>query len=652
VPADDLVYAAELIDVADEEDRWRPAAEKVLRGFGMRLLIPERLRAKVAEFIDTHDMRGVIEYSIVTSAAPHPPRLAPSTLAGKLTVDTNHPAGSWLAGQLAQQFSHACVETAADLDGHTLAVTVGGTVKSGSNRYRKDDRPELTNRASWILGGNIEAKRDALADEVAQLAQERKDAEEAAEQLTTALDEAEKVISAGTQTQAYKVWDDLDYWTKEELASSLEERIAEIIDGNVDLARLKKSCEDAKEQWQQLTDKCSETRIDIKTKSQRTEMLRTAHAAQSARPHGVGDEHRRTLDEVFATLQFTATSDNIAQVSTAVNRALEQRRKDASTQARTAHGNIKHAIDRFIDNWPGTAPDESGDVDASGASFAALHEKITATSLPDATARFQRMIGDDMVPSISVLYRAVEASAALIRERIRMVNTGLGRVEFNAGTHLQIHYQHREPEPAAEFKASVDELLRNAGRAKADLQEATGQFLRVRTLMAKFTGTELEDRHWREAVLDVRSSFTFWGREETSGGETTHTYRNTAANSGGEQEKLVAFCLAAALSYNLADDNSDGRPRFAPLMLDEAFSKSDESFASQALSAFDAFGFQLLIAAPIRMSGVLEPFIGQAILVDKKLMPDGAHSAARTATFGELAVRRVADNDGAADAHT
>jgi len=192
----------------------------------------------------------------------------------------------------------------------------------------------------------------------------------------------------------------------------------------------------------------------------------------------------------------------------------------------------------------------------------------------------------------------------------------------------------------------VDDLLKNAPAARTTAQQALAQFTRVRDLMARFTSDDPEHKRWRETVLDVRLAFSFYGREEDCDGVTIHTYRNTAAGSGGEQEKLVAFCLAAALSYNLADDTSGGRPRFAPLMLDEAFSKSDETFAGQALAAFDEFGFQLIMAAPIRMSGVLEPFIGQAILVEKRLTLDGAHSNATSATFGELAVRREADTDG------
>jgi len=100
------------------------------------------------------------------------------------------------------------------------------------------------------------------------------------------------------------------------------------------------------------------------------------------------------------------------------------------------------------------------------------------------------------------------------------------------------------------------------------------------------------------------------------------------------------------LSCNLADADSDGRPRFAVLMLDEAFSKSDEIYAAQALAAFDEFGFQLIMAAPIRMSGIVEPFIGEAILVDKREHDAEVRSSGTIATFGELSERRYADDDG------
>jgi len=45
--------------------------------------------------------------------------------------------------------------------------------------------------------------------------------------------------------------------------------------------------------------------------------------------------------------------------------------------------------------------------------------------------------------------------------------------------------------------------------------------------MARFTGTSSEAGRWRANVLDVRSSYMFYGREENADGVTIFTYHNT-----------------------------------------------------------------------------------------------------------------------------
>ena len=89
----------------------------------------------------------------------------------------------------------------------------------------------------------------------------------------------------------------------------------------------------------------------------------------------------------------------------------------------------------------------------------------------------------------------------------------------------------------------------------------------------------------------------------------------------------MAFCLAGALSFNLASpeqdsfsataEGHDNRPVFAQLMLDEAFSKSDPQFAQQALSAFRKFGFQLVIVATVQNATTIQPYIDSVVMVSK-----------------------------------
>lgn len=640
VPVADLPYAAELIDVADGEERWRPAAEKVLRNYGLRLLVSAARQDAVKRFIDENDMRGVVEYTVVTATPARHPRAEAATLAGKLTVDADHPSGPWLAGQLAKKFDHVCVETAAELDDHPIAVTPRGTVKLPGNHYRKDDRPDLTHPSSYILGANTGAKLTALEAEVDELAASADSAVAEADELDDRYRRLDGVIDAAEQLGGYTAWSQLDHPSAAATARGFEHRIAQIKAGNVDLRELEAQREEAEERWKNLSDACSGLRTKLGGHNGRQAELVAMFEQEEAKPHTIDDEVERAyLDAVFTDVEVPLTPESLPQVRVAFRKELERRRDAADSDRRFAHSKVKTALDRFLEQWESTAPDNSGDVDRSGGDFAALYSDIVGRKLPDAMGRFERMISEDMVPSISVLHRGIENATTEIERRVAMVNAGLRRVEFNPGSHLQIAYKANPSPDVKDFRSRVDTLLRDAPAARRKPEKLLTQFKRVRELMARFTGEGAEAQRWRANVLDVRTSYTFYGREQNPEGVTTTTYRNTASNSGGEQEKLVAFCLAAALSYNLADPDSDGRPRFAPLMLDEAFSKSDEAFSQQALAAFDEFGFQLIIAAPIRMSGILEPFIGQAVLVDKRVTADGAQSNAATATFGELVAR-------------
>ncbi|GAA1119979.1 ATP-binding protein [Nocardiopsis metallicus] len=650
VPAADLPYAAELIDLLPEEERWRPAAEKVLRGYGLRLLVPSEQQDAVKAFIDQHDMRGVVDYSVITQASQHQPLPYADTLASKLKVRTDHPYGLWLSGQLARKFDHVCVESTRDLEAHRKAVTVRGTVKLPGNHYRKDDRPDVAKPSSYILGADIATKRAALEEETARLETAKKKARDRADEIARRGDAIRDLVQAAEQVLNHHRWADLDHGASQKRAASLAERIADIKRNDVDLQRLTHQKDAARSTWKRLNDTCSRISNKIEDDDRSRSDMTQVRERLCAEPRTVDDDDHAYLTSLLTDLGTPVRLDTMSQLYELARKELEHRGKSAEAEQKRSSSGVQQAIRRFLDRWEDSAPHNSDDVERSGSDFAALHEEINERRLPEAMDRFRHMISQDMVPSIAFVQRAIEEATSGIKERVEKVNIGLRRTEFNTGTHLQIAHTAKQFAEAKDFRRRVDELMRSQPAAETDVQVSVEQFKRVRRLMARFTSDDAESRRWRDTVLDVRLGYTFYGREETPDGITVSTHRNTATNSGGEQEKLVAFCLAAALSYNLADPSSKGRPRFAPLMLDEAFSKSDETFSGQALAAFEEFGFQLLVAAPIRISGVLEPFIGQVLLVEKRTTAEGARSNATSATFGDLAIRRAAESDGGEDA--
>ena len=66
----------------------------------------------------------------------------------------------------------------------------------------------------------------------------------------------------------------------------------------------------------------------------------------------------------------------------------------------------------------------------------------------------------------------------------------------------------------------------------------------------------------------------------------------------------------------LLGGNEHGVPMYAPVVLDEAFDKADNEFTALAMNIFENFGFQMIVATPLKSVMTLEPFIGGACFID------------------------------------
>jgi len=104
-------------------------------------------------------------------------------------------------------------------------------------------------------------------------------------------------------------------------------------------------------------------------------------------------------------------------------------------------------------------------------------------------------------------------------------------------------------------------------------------------------------------------------REKRAQGAEVEIYRSGAAKSGGQREKLATTGLAAALRYQLGGAEG-GFPIYAPVVLDEAFGKADNELTELAMRIFLRFGFEMIVATPLKSVMTLEPFIGGACFVD------------------------------------
>ena len=158
-----IPFAGELLQVRPEEESWEGAIERILRNFGLSLLVPDNLYARVSDWVDKTDLRGrVVYFKVSLGRAKGTAEQHPNSLARKISIKPDSEFYSWLGQELGHRFDYACCETMDSFRREKQAITIAGQIKGSGNRHEKDDRHPLWDRSRYVLGWSNEAKLATL----------------------------------------------------------------------------------------------------------------------------------------------------------------------------------------------------------------------------------------------------------------------------------------------------------------------------------------------------------------------------------------------------------------------------------------------------------------------------------------------------------
>jgi len=318
------------------------------------------------------------------------------------------------------------------------------------------------------------------------------------------------------------------------------------------------------------------------------------------------------LSKYFGGLTQRITIDNADRLAHQVDRILGDEQKAlAETRNRLTRA-IEERFAEFKRRWAMDA----GDMDttlASAQDYFARLKRLETDRLPDYEQRFFDLLRNQSHQNLAALSTHISQARKTIFDRLELVNQSLSEAEFNTGTYLHIDAADRNLDEVRGFKQEIQQALSHAWTD--DREQAEARFLILRGLVERLGSQEAEQKRWRTLVLDVRQHVEFIGRELDAEGKEVEVYRSGAGKSGGQRQKLATTCLAAALRYQLGGDDH-GVPMYAPVVLDEAFDKADNEFTALAMNIFVKFGFQMIVATPLKSVMTLEPFIGGACFID------------------------------------
>ena len=629
-----LPFAGELIDVRPDEAAWTGAIERVLRPFAQTLLVPDDLYPLVSEYIDAEHLGTRLVYARVPAgaAAGRDGRdgVEQRSLVRKLAVADGECAG-WVQAELARRYDYLCVDSVAELRRVGRGVTRSGQVRHSDTRHEKDDRRRIDDRRGWVLGSSTEGKRRALeADLVA--ARQREESERL--RRDTAEDERDaRVARARVLAElAALTWPQIDVPTARDRVDALRARHTALL-GNPDLAQAQAAFERAEEALAEAISRRQEL-LDARTRAEasrddwavRRDRWASARQGRPPVPEAVAAALGVRLDDL-------GTDTDVAAARLA--RTLEDEASEVERRLDNAARRAERLMQSYKVDWPAQGADLAIQVDYLP-DYVQVLDGLEGDRLPDFEDRFFGLLQSQARNNIGSLALRINNSRREIRGRIDPINDSLRRTEFAPGRYLHVRVADRRLPEVTDFLRDLAEItsgsVEDALGSSLDAEEraqAERRFLRMQALLRRLASTETPDVRWRTQCLDTRLHVQFVAEVRDAEARAVDYFTGAGGLSGGERQKLVIFCLAAALRYQLARDGADA-PAYGLVVLDEAFDKTDPAFTRAGLEVFQQFGFQLLLATPLKMLQTLEDYVGGAAVV---LNESGSGSRLEVMTF-------------------
>lgn len=616
IPVDALPFAGELLDIEEDFADWTSAIERVLRSFAMTLLVRDRYQHAVLGFIDDHDLRTRLVVETVGTSVESPrPTNSKRSLVHRLRVAPTD-FGDWLQSRLSREFDVECVESATELQAVERGLTINGLIKRSGRRYEKNDLTSVSDRRSWILGSDNAMKIELLRSRL-------REAEEHLAEADGRLREdemrrqAEAHRLAGLEALARHEWNTIDRAGAEQRVRKQQQRLSDVTQGNPQLIDAAELARMADAELQTATEASRRAQGRLAEASTLLDQLTTE--TDRIREE-LGDRHleqriAEALDRRFRANKRRLDRHTLTEVSDDVRDDLLKTVASAGERSNRAVARYTEMVGDIRRRWPAITADLTSLI-ADRGGYRQLRVEIESRGLPAHEKAFLDLLRDRSRELIAFLRSELLDAPRAVRERVEPVNHSLRRSPFDRDRWLQIHVREQR---GPEVRELLDDLKRivEGSWADEDIVSAEQRFAVLARVIERLGSSEHKDRLWRERCLDTREHVTFQGREIDASGAVVGVHDSSEGLSGGQRQKLVIFCLAAALRYQLAPDERE-LPSYATVVLDEAFDKADSAYTRMAMDIFVDFGFQMILATPQKLLATIEHYVGAVTAINNE----------------------------------
>ena len=617
IDTSEIAFAGELLEVKQSEIRWEGAIERLVHGFAISLLVPEKHYASVSKWVNQKYMGTKLVYFKVGKDSREQIFNFDDarSVSSKLTVKQDSVFTKWLTNNLNQRFPHICCDTLDDFRRQSKAITIHGQIRSGQ-RHEKDDRHNIKNRMRYVLGFSNKKKIEALEEELSQIKEKIQVLNAQNEMIKKDKRTQDNLLRTCDMMMEYSSHETIDVLSVERIISEKKERISQINRGNDILSDLEKQKIKKEEELKKSEKKCFDCykqngKLDIEL-----EQLVGKQNENEEKLKKENEEDRKIYD--FLERDFTnyLEKKSIALIynekyEKEYNNNLLKRKSNFQESA----SNLKNEAEKSMMNFKREYPNETFEMTdeiESLKEYSDMLERLLYDNLPKYQAHFKNELQGKIIRHISLFNATLHSNSKKIAERIAEINLSLKSIPYNVGRYITLNCEDTVEQDIRTFKMQLKSCTE--GMTTMDDALIEQKFKQIKDIIGRFKGRPdfvESDKRWTAKVTDVRNWFIFSATERyNENDEEYEHYSDSDGKSGGQKEKLAYTILAASLAYNYKLNKKENQgSSFRLVVIDEAFLKSSDESAKFGLSLFEKMRFQLLVVTPLLKISTIEPFI-------------------------------------------
>ena len=660
LPEEEMPFAGELLQVRDDERDWEGAAERLLRNFGLSLLVPDAHYAAVAQWVDRTHLKGrLVYFRIRSNPRGEAPNLHRDSLARKIAIQPASPFYDWLEQELAGRFDVACCATQEQFRREARAITVAGQIKSRDGRHEKDDRHRLDDRSRYVLGWTNAAKIEALEANARKLEARLAQIGALIGRIQSLQNSFKQRLDSLAKLGEYTDFSELDWKSLAvEIAQlndekqRLESASDVLLQLTARLGEVSAALHETERQLAEQQDKRSKT--DQKISDAEALRMQTRTLCDEPAPAVHAPRFERIDHFMSEALgEYTLTVDICDNREREMRDWLQSRIDAEDQKLKRLRDRVIEAMRAYCTAYPLDTREVDVNIDAA-AEYQAMLDKLVDDDLPRFQERFKDLLNENTIREVANFQSQLARERETIKERIARINQSLTRIDFNSGRYIVLEAPQSIDAEIRDFQNDLRACTEGALTGSDDSQYSEAKFLQVKTIIQRFrgrVGTAEQDRRWTAKVTDVRNGFVFAASERWREDNKEHEhYSDSGGKSGGQKEKLAYTILAASLAYQFGleplDRDTTRSRTFRFVVIDEAFGRGSDESARYGLELFSQLNLQLLIITPLQKIHIIEPFVSSVGFVHNE---DGRASMLRNLSIEEYRAenerRRGKDGD-------